>query len=364
MKKVEKKTLIELFRAVLLDKQKYDRLVKLATYSALFLVAVVMTILNIFNLKDTSQNFELLTYTTGILSVLLLINFILTICTKFGEKLCEVLFAFELLAMFCIFLYFGVPDGFSILWAILLPVASLVFYGRLWGTIISGTMFIILVAMFWTPLGDAIGMYQNYGQTFKIRFPILYLASYGIAYILESIQVFQFDALEKTNKINALYSARDQLTGLYNRKGFYDRLEKELNGRNYDKIGFIIFDLDHFKNLNDEFGHLAGDKVLTDFSNLLREFLTEALAFCRWGGEEFLACYIDDSIKKSDLDEFRKKIQEHVFEYEGKSMKLTVSGGVYETGDKKLTNRDTWLFNADKALYKAKESGRNRIIYF
>ena len=143
MENAEKKSVFNRIKEALLDKQKYDKLIKVACYTALFLVAVIMTVMNVFKMSDTSQNYKLLTYTTGAMSGLILINLLVTLFSKLGTKICSGLFAFELVAMFVIFLYTGVPDGFSALWIALLPIASMIFFGRLWGSIISG--FIIIV---------------------------------------------------------------------------------------------------------------------------------------------------------------------------------------------------------------------------
>lgn len=359
-----KKNIISEIKESLLDKQRYDKLVRLACYGALAVVAAIMTIMNIFKLSDTSQNYALLTGTTGVMSALLIINFVVTLISKKGSDICTILFAFELVAMFVIFLYTGIPEGFSALWIALLPIASMIFYGRIYGSIISGVMFVILALVFWTPIGTNIGLYEGYTHTFKVRFPVLYVAFFAVAFILESIQMYQFNALERANKLNISYSTHDQLTGLLNRKGFYDLIDDELKTKKYNKIGFVIFDLDLFKNLNDTYGHIAGDEVLVEFARIVEEKLGNALVSCRWGGEEFLVCYIDDQIKKEDLDAFGKAVESHVFDEEGKKLRITVSGGVFETDDKDFNNHNEWLNKADSALYKAKETGRNKIVYF
>ena len=128
----------------------------------------------------------------------------------------------------------------------------MIFFGRARGSILAGVMFLVLVLFFWTPLGtNVFKMYEGYTETFKVRFPILYIAFYLISFFLETIQDYQFHALERINAINENYSIHDQLTGLYNRKGFYDRLGLELKTRTYDKIGFVVFDIDlSITNLN------------------------------------------------------------------------------------------------------------------
>ena len=348
------------FKSSLLDHDKYIRLVRLISYVALFAVAVFMTVLNIkqFGLTD------ILTLTTGIFAIALIPDFLLTYFSKVGRKIAAVLFFFEFISMFAMFLYTGKPDGFSAIWIALVPIACMIFYGRKIGSLVSGVMFLLLVLAFYTPLGDMAGMYTDYTSTFRIRFPILFVAFYLIALFLETIQQYQFKALEEVNTLNEGYSTHDGLTGLFNRKGFYDLLETELKTRTYSKIGFIIFDLDYFKKLNDTYGHLAGDEVLIELANIIKDKLGNSLAQCRWGGEEFLVCYVDEQIKKADLEEFRKTVESHDFMFNENVLKTTISGGVFETNDKVFANKDEWLKNADSALYKAKETGRNKVVYF
>lgn len=358
------------FKSSLLDHDKYIRLVRLIAYVVLFGVAIFMTVLNIVSSKDNTQPHTLvLTYTTGIFSILLIPNFFLTYFSKIGRKIAAWLFFFEFIAMFSVFLWSGEPEGFSAIWIALVPIACMIFYGRKIGSLVSAVMFVILAVAFYLPrfvpsFPSMIGMYENYTTTFQIRFPILYVAFYLIALFLETIQQYQFKALEEVNTLNEGYSTHDGLTGLFNRKGFYDLLESELKTRTYSKIGFIIFDLDYFKKLNDTYGHLAGDEVLIELANIIKDKLGNSLAQCRWGGEEFLVCYVDEQIKKADLEEFRKTVESHDFIFNEYTLKTTISGGVFETNDKVFANKDEWLKNADSALYNAKETGRNKVVYF
>ena len=356
----KKLSFFDRFKDSLLDQDKYIRLVRLIAYVALLVVALFMTVLNVVQYGITDP----LTLTTGIFSIALIPDFLLTYFSKTGRKIAAVLFFLEFIAMFAMFLYTGKPEGFSAIWIALVPIACMIFYGRKIGSMVTGVMFIILVLAFYTPLGKMAGMYPDYTQTFKVRFPILYVAFYLIALFLESIQQYQFQALQEVNAINEGYSTHDGLTGLFNRKGFYDLLESELKTRTYSKIGFIVFDIDFFKKLNDTYGHLAGDEVLIELSHIIKEKLGNSLAACRWGGEEFLVCYVDEQIKKADLEEFRMAVQNHEFVFNDKVMKTTISGGVFETNDKVFANKDEWLKNADSALYNAKETGRNKVVYF
>ncbi|AIS14459.1 diguanylate cyclase [Pseudomonas chlororaphis subsp. aurantiaca] len=154
----------------------------------------------------------------------------------------------------------------------------------------------------------------------------------------------------------------DSLTGLHNRRGF-DLLAAQamLEARRESKpLTALLLDLDHFKRLNDTYGHLAGDQVLSGFARHLESCLRKSDIVCRWGGEEFIVLLKDtDSATALKIAEkIRQLIEQQRYAYEGKNMQLTVSIGVTT-----LQADDTLhslLSRADHAMYRAKQTGRNR----
>ncbi|WP_411836129.1 diguanylate cyclase [Pseudomonas chlororaphis subsp. aurantiaca] len=154
----------------------------------------------------------------------------------------------------------------------------------------------------------------------------------------------------------------DSLTGLHNRRGF-DLLAAQAmhEARRESKpLTALLLDLDHFKRLNDTYGHLAGDQVLSGFARHLESCLRKSDIVCRWGGEEFIVLLKDtDSATALKIAEkIRLLIEQQRYAYEGKNMQLTVSIGVTT-----LQADDTLhslLSRADHAMYRAKQTGRNR----
>lgn len=154
----------------------------------------------------------------------------------------------------------------------------------------------------------------------------------------------------------------DKLTGMYNRTAFDVILEEMIkNANRYNGIfSILLFDLDKFKEINDTYGHLTGDRVLAQFSELLKRSVREADAICRWGGEEFIVllngCNSKEAVELAE--KLRDKIESAGYIHDGNRIPLTASIGVaqYQPGEdsQKLISR------ADKALYRAKENGRNR----
>ncbi|MCX6113410.1 MAG: GGDEF domain-containing protein [Proteobacteria bacterium] len=156
----------------------------------------------------------------------------------------------------------------------------------------------------------------------------------------------------------------DGLTGCYNRKYIIDYMETEVKRCQKLEIPFsmLIFDLDHFKKVNDTYGHLAGDYVLKETVKLFKEKVLRASdVLGRYGGEEFCIILSEAPIRTAtDIAErLRKAVERHNYIFDGNKMDITISIGVasMKAGDAAVTLLET----ADKALYKAKESGRNKV---
>ncbi len=154
----------------------------------------------------------------------------------------------------------------------------------------------------------------------------------------------------------------DKLTGVYNRQAFdivINPILKDIHRKKF-ALSLILFDIDHFKKVNDDFGHMAGDEALKHIVQLCLPAIRESDILCRWGGEEFLIllkeCSLDDAYEISE--KIRKTIQNTPLIYKGKEIFSTISLGVsqYHLPEKE----NTFIARVDKLLYKAKQNGRNR----
>jgi diguanylate cyclase (GGDEF)-like protein len=161
-------------------------------------------------------------------------------------------------------------------------------------------------------------------------------------------------------------SMRDPLTGLYNRRYLEETMGRELPRarRLGESVGVIVLDIDHFKNLNDTFGHDAGDFVLERTGELLRAATRNSDIACRFGGEEFAVILPGATlmVARNRAEAIRAALESLTIEFEGKAIgPLTVSAGVASMPP----HGQDWTFTlqqADRALYTAKQSGRNKVI--
>ncbi|WP_054869961.1 response regulator [Caloranaerobacter sp. TR13] len=160
----------------------------------------------------------------------------------------------------------------------------------------------------------------------------------------------------------------DELTGVYTKKYFNERIKEYLDNyiRYKKKFSVAFLDIDKFKYVNDTYGHLAGDYILKSFSKLLKENVRAVDQIFRFGGDEFVVTLTDVAGEEAFniMERFRKVIEEHKFvsEYFEGSIKITCSIGITTVANE-TQSIDELLNIADKALYKAKEKGRNKTIY-
>ena len=159
----------------------------------------------------------------------------------------------------------------------------------------------------------------------------------------------------------------DPLTGLYNRRYLTDMLEKEFARCQRDEIPLsaIVVDIDLFKSTNDTFGHTAGDAVLVSMAEYFSSAVRASDFCCRYGGEEFVLIMpgVDKPTAVQRGEEFRAYIAENRVLFEGRSIEMTASFGV-ATFPTDSANIDDLLNHADAALYKSKQTGRNKVSGF
>jgi diguanylate cyclase (GGDEF)-like protein len=196
--------------------------------------------------------------------------------------------------------------------------------------------------------------------------PISDTILHAVNYLNEALPLIQAKRYAHRLKTMAL---KDQLTGLFNRRYLDNSLDMLVAGakRRESSIGLLMCDIDYFKQVNDQYGHDAGDAVLKQLANLLRTSVRASDIVVRFGGEEFLVLLNDCNDKEMEIriaEKIRAAVAEHTFRFQEAAIKKTVSIGTsrfpYE-GAKGIWEAIKF---ADIALYKAKELGRNRVVQF
>lgn len=161
-----------------------------------------------------------------------------------------------------------------------------------------------------------------------------------------------------------MLAAHDVLTGLYNRRYILERIEEKLPEiRRYQlDCCFVIMDVDHFKDVNDHYGHIGGDDVLKAVAQLLKSGVRQGDIVARYGGEEFLLFLPMTDLDAAQIlvERLRVTLEEHVHLIAKETLKVTASFGIAQHRVQDSTEKS--IARADKALYEAKEAGRNRIV--
>jgi len=166
--------------------------------------------------------------------------------------------------------------------------------------------------------------------------------------------------LNSTNKKLGKIAYTDQLTKIYNRWELEKKISEALDlSDKKHKYGLIFLDIDHFKDVNDTYGHDVGDMALLGVANIVKEFVKEGHAFGRWGGEEFI--YVVPDVDEKKLFDFAERLRKSVEETCFVGVKhLTISVGA--TVAKKEDTPESLVKRADTAVYEAKERGRNKVV--
>ncbi|MFQ3592607.1 MAG: GGDEF domain-containing protein, partial [Gemmataceae bacterium] len=159
----------------------------------------------------------------------------------------------------------------------------------------------------------------------------------------------------------------DALTDIHNKRYLTEFLDRELSrsARYGRPLSLILFDIDRFKSINDELGHLGGDFILRELAAIVKGSIRKEELFARYGGEEFAIVLPETPLENGRLvaERIRLLVERHAFQYEGKSVPVTISLGVAATlGEQPLTPNDL-IRLADEHLLTAKQTGRNRVVF-
>ena len=224
----------------------------------------------------------------------------------------------------------------------------------------------------WALIGVVLSFLGPLGEWLFIRlFPERLQEGLFLTYVytelgaLAAFTIFGFTLGRFAEKVEVL-AKNDKLTGLYNRHFMVERFQQlqAIQRRYQERLSLIMFDLDHFKRVNDTYGHPVGDQTLIAVSNCVGQYCRESDVLCRYGGEEFvIICPKSDAQETLLLAERIRKaveqLQTAVLGYPGPQ---TISVGVFELKYDQDVSLDEALLALDKTLYQAKRQGRNRVV--
>ena len=202
------------------------------------------------------------------------------------------------------------------------------------------------------PMG-VLGVHPEGGVMPPDRRPIIEAAAALLAVSVKNAQLFR-EVREN--------SVRDALTGCFTRGHSLDVIDAELrrSRRSQTPVSMIMFDLDHFKDVNDRYGHLSGDAVLGVIGKRMKEVLRGSDLRCRYGGEEFLVLLPETPLHgaRRVAETLRREIAERPVPWSGEALTITASFGLAQTLPGEV-NVQAVIARADQALYRAKDEGRN-----
>jgi len=239
-------------------------------------------------------------------------------------------------------------------WVLLIPILSHLLLGRRLGLLVSGIFMLTAAGIFWLKFSHSPEMMRP--------LPIANIAIMSLT-ILAFSHIYEITREQSESRLLKM-AQTDPLTGLSNRTRLSDVFtqEQKRSLRQGSPLSLLMLDLDHFKQVNDQYGHEAGDLALTHVSALLRKTLRATDLATRLGGEEF-AILLPDSTAVQAMrvaDKIRQAIAENPVRHLDKIIPLTVSGGIAQFGPDG-GDLQSLISRADQNLYHAKDSGRNQI---
>lgn len=258
-----------------------------------------------------------------------------------------------LVSLLAVLVLVGERSGETVfIWVLLIPILSHLLLGRrrgLWVALLFlGAAGVIFFA---TRLRSGAGI------------DVVDVLNVGVCSLLIVVFSNIYERSRERVERNLLRQAvTDSLTGLVNRRGFLDAIQREhaRARRHGQPLSLLLVDLDHFKAVNDQYGHEAGDAVLVALAELLNERLRESDLAARFGGEEFVIMLPATTLEQARqlAEQLRLALSERVIRHEQRPIRISMSVGAAEAGDESV---DALISRADRRLYLSKNRGRNRV---
>lgn len=264
--------------------------------------------------------------------------------------------------VFALILYLIYSGGYhntGPLWIFALPPLALFIHGLKKGLIDIAVFLIIILFMFFYPRDFLLE--ASYTTAFKIQILLSFILLVFLSALYEYSKERSMKKMKKIQSDLEFFLKRDPLTGLYNRRGYHDSIDQIS-----DKHGVMLMcDIDHFKKINDTYGHETGDFVIQEVAQCIRENVRKEDVAIRWGGEEFLIFLANTNINNGYLvaEKLRESVEKLTLYYkEDITIKVTLSMGISLISNE--IPLEEAIRNADNAMYVSKASGRNQTSKF
>ena len=176
------------------------------------------------------------------------------------------------------------------------------------------------------------------------------------------------ESLKEKNRQLKELANRDGLTGLYNHRYFQETISRDFQKalRYHESLSCVMLDIDHFKKFNDTYGHQTGDMVIKTLGGLIDKLTRDSDLSARYGGEEFVLLMYHTASREAFMvtERLRNAVEQHKFQADNQVLTVTISLGVVSFPHPEIADAKALIECADKALYRAKEEGRNRVVAF
>jgi diguanylate cyclase (GGDEF)-like protein len=296
-------------------------------------------------------------YLLGAVLLLLLVLDLATACAaKFYDNVRPVSYflGFNLLARSVYLVLSGGAEGTGVYWSYTTSMLMVLVVGPKMGIVMMAVYFLLLsVGLF----GDFSGFYP-YTAMEATRVVVSSFALYVLILASEKIRMMSYGAITFTSETHRRLANTDALTQVLNRYG----LESLLKDKERDATAVVaVLDIDYFKQINDRFGHAAGDKVIVTLANTLMQHTKGRDLVSRWGGEEFLLVLFDTDLASAFnlIDRIRQSFSQQEFVFNEQVVSVSFSAGLSVMATTAQFEQASKL--ADQYLYQAKAAGRNRV---
>lgn len=287
-------------------------------------------------------------------SILLLFNIIYLRSTQNHTISGAIVLYITFILMFYL-VYSGGIDNTGPLWIFCLPAIVILIHGLKRGAIELLIFLSLIFVILYAP--DNIFLTTEYSDSMKIRIVLSFLVMIILSSVYGYFREQSLTKMKNLQKELEFYLRRDELTGLYNRRGY--QAKTTLSSQLFTSV--LMCDIDYFKNINDSYGHDVGDFTIKEISNCISNALRSEDIAVRWGGEEFLILLSDTVVEDAYLvsEKLRKSVESLTLKYNNEiKFQVTLSIGI-KALDKNMTLEEA-IKEADIAMYHSKKAGRNK----